>query len=659
MKTHLTKIFGIILLLSSIIFSPLGGFAQESRIQDDLYQYVNKTWIEQAELTPDVPIVDNSSDINDEMGAQLHTDLFSMIFGELEVPNEALAQFVTFYRIASDFERREREGAAPIQPYLRQIESIESIADLQKIATTFHVDGIPFPFVFSVDPDLKNSQQHTLYLNAPSLVSVPKDYLAHEEVYDNLLVIYKASRIRILELLGYDNATAIDLVDKAISFDKLLTPYVSTREEATDVMNAYFPHTMAEVSDYSNQFDLKGIAEELLGETVEHLVVSNDAYFQMLDQIVTEDNIESIKAWMLVGFAQSRSKHLTDELRLSEEVYSNALIGVTESYQKEDAAYQLAMTIFSEPIGIYYGKTYFGEEAKQEVTIMTQNVIEAYKERLRQNTWLSEPTKQSAIRKLETMRVMIGYPDYEAVALEDGILLPEDSLFENLMRLHRFAQQASFASLHLPVDKEEWAMAAHEVNAYYDPAGNSIVFPAAFLQAPNYSSEQTISENYGAIGATIGHEITHAFDPSGAKFDAHGNLNNWWTPEDFAAFEAKTKAMIEQWDALEYAGVPINGTLTLTENVADAGGLIVALEALQKHAGSDANLEEFFISWARTWREKATPEYYRNLIATDEHPPSELRANIHAQNLAQFHETFQTKEGDGMYLAPEKRVSVW
>lgn len=530
---------------------------------------------------------------------------------------------------------------------------------MQKIATAFHVDGIPFPFVFSVDPDLKNSQQHTLYLNAPSLVSVPKDYLAHEEVYDNLLVIYRASRIRILELLGYDNATAIDLVDKAIAFDKLLIPYVLIREEATDVMNAYFPHTMAEVSDYFNQFDLKGIAEELLGETVEYLVVSNDAYFQMLDQIVTEDNIESIKAWMLVGFAQSRSKHLTDELRLSEEVYSNALIGVTESYQKEDAAYQLAMTIFSEPIGIYYGKTYFGEEAKQEVTIMTQNVIEAYKERLRQNTWLSEPTKQSAIRKLETMRVMIGYPDYEAGALDEGILLPEDSLFENLMRLNRFAQQASFASLHLPVDKEEWAMAAHEVNAYYDPAGNSIVFPAAFLQAPNYSPEQTISENYGAIGATIGHEITHAFDPSGAKFDEHGNLNNWWTPEDFAAFEAKTKAMIEQWDALEYAGVPINGTLTLTENVADAGGLIVALAALQKHAGSDANLEEFFISWARTWREKATPEYYRNLIATDEHPPSELRANIHAQNLAQFHETFQTKEGDGMYLAPEKRVSVW
>ncbi|MDO4775343.1 MAG: M13 family metallopeptidase [Aerococcaceae bacterium] len=659
MKTYLTKIFGAILLLASIATSPLQAFSQELRIQDDLYQYVNKAWLEQAELTPDVPIVDNSSDINDEMGAQLHTDLFSMIFGELEVPNKALAQFVTFYRIVSDFERREREGAAPIQPYLRRIEAIKSIADLQKNAVDFHKEDFPFPFIFSVSPDLKDSQRHTLYLDNPSLVSVPKDYLTHEEIYDNLMVIYKASRIRMMELLGYDKVTATDLVDKAIAFDKLLMPYILTKEEATDVDKTYFPHSMSEVSNYSKQFNLEGVVIELLGETVERLVVSNENYFQALDKLVMEGNMELIKAWMLVGFAQKNAKYLSDEIRLSEEVYSNALIGVTESYQKEDAAYQLAMEIFNEPIGIYYGQTYFGEEAKEEVATMTRNIIEGYKERLRQNTWLSEPTKNAAIRKLETMHVMIGYPDYEAVALDDGLLASEDSLFDNMMRLNQTMHQATFSSLHIPVDKEEWAMAAHEVNAYYDPAGNSIVFPAAFLQAPNYSPEQTLSENYGAIGTTIGHEITHAFDPNGAKFDEYGNLNNWWTPEDFAAFEAKTKAMIAQWDALEYAGVPINGTLTLTENVADAGGLIVALEALQKQAGSEANLEEFFISWARAWREKATPEYYRNLIATDEHPPSELRANIHAQNLAQFHETFQTKEGDGMYLAPEKRVSVW
>lgn len=659
MKKYLTKLVSAAYVVAAITLIPLQVFAQDVRIQDDLYQSVNKEWLEKAELTPEVPLVDNASDIHDILSEQLHNDLFKMITGELATPNKAMEQFVTFFAIASNFEQRESEGAAPILPYLQEIEAIQSVEDLKAYAVPMHQIGMPFPFVYEVDADLKNSEVNTLYLSEPSLVGVPKDYKQQQEVYDNLLTIYKASRVRMLELLGYGKALATELVDQALAFDALLDPYTLTREELSDVDNSYFPHTMDEVSNYSKQFDFKQISTDLLGESADNLVVTNEKYFENIDQLVTEENLPLVKAWMLVSFAQNQSKFLTDEYRLAEEVYSNALIGVTESYFKEDAAYQLAVTLFGEPIGIYYGQTYFGEEAKTEVETMTQNIIAAYKDRLSQNTWLSESTKQAAIRKLETMKVMIGYPDYESTPFEDGIIVAGDHLFDTMMRISELSQYYNFASLHEPVDKESWAMGAHEVNAYYSPSSNSIVFPAAFLQTPNYSPEQTISENYGAIGATIGHEITHAFDPSGAKFDEYGNLKDWWTPEDFKAFEEKTKAMVEQWDALTYADAPLNGTLTLTENVADAGGLIVALEALQKQAGGQANLEEFFISWARTWREKGTPEYYRNLIATDEHPPSELRANVQAKNLTQFHETFQTKEGDGMYLAPEKRIVIW
>ncbi|MFR4955869.1 MAG: M13-type metalloendopeptidase, partial [Enterococcus gallinarum] len=278
-------------------------------------------------------------------------------------------------------------------------------------------------------------------------------------------------------------------------------------------------------------------------------------------------------------------------------------------------------------------------------------------DRLTSNTWLSEHTKQKAIVKLNKLGIHVGYPD-KIPAIYDRLHTdPDASLLQNALRFGRIFREDLFSKWQKPVDREEWEMSAATVNAYYHPFKNVIVFPAAILQAPFYSLSQSASANYGGIGAVIAHEISHAFDNNGAKFDEFGNLNNWWTAEDLAHFETLAQEMINEFDGLPFAGGTVNGTLTVSENIADAGGLSCALEAAEKE--TDVSLEDFFINWAKIWRTKAKEQYQQLLLAIDVHGPAKLRANIQVQNIDSFFTTFGIEPGDGMYRAPEDRVQIW
>jgi putative endopeptidase len=320
-------------------------------------------------------------------------------------------------------------------------------------------------------------------------------------------------------------------------------------------------------------------------------------------------------------------------------------------------AYQLASNIFSEPVGLYYGRKYFGEEAKKDVVEMVEEIINAYKERVANSDILCEQTKQKAILKLNTMKIKMGYPDKCDALFDQFVVNKNDSLYKAYCGIRRTILADRIAKLNKPVDKNKWLMPAHMVNACYDPSSNDITFPAAILQPPFYSIKQTRSQNLGGIGAVIGHEISHAFDNNGANMDENGNINNWWTKEDFKKFEKKTKLMIAQFEGIELPWGKVNSKLIVSENIADNGGMAVTIEIM--HSIKDADFKEYFANWARVWCMKAKDEYILYLLANDVHAPAKLRANITPRNFPEWYEAFEVTDKDQMYIAPEKRIIIW
>jgi|GEM_PF-89456 len=286
-----------------------------------------------------------------------------------------------------------------------------------------------------------------------------------------------------------------------------------------------------------------------------------------------------------------------------------------------------------------------------------KTMIEVYKDRLEKADWLAPETREKAIVKLNVITPHIGYPEKLPETYAKKIIDESKTLVENAQKLAQISIAHVWSKWNQPVDRSEWHMPANMVNAYYDPQQNQIVFPAAILQAPFYDLHQSSSANYGGIGAVIAHEISHAFDNNGAQFDETGSLSNWWTEEDLAHFNSLADKMIKLWDGIPFGDGKINGTLTVSENIADAGGLSCALEAAQ--ALPDADLEDFFFNWARVWCRKARPEYVNLRFNIYVHSPGELRANMAPKNLAAFYETFGIEPGDAMYLAPEDRGTIW
>ena len=331
--------------------------------------------------------------------------------------------------------------------------------------------------------------------------------------------------------------------------------------------------------------------------------------------------------------------------------------GIPAMTAVEKFAYQLASGMYSEPVGLYYGEKYFGEEAKKDITEIVHQIVDTYKSRIKNNDFLEEATKEKAILKLSTMGVKMGYPD-KVDEKYDLLVFDEDqSLFDIVTSLRNIRYANQLSDLTKPVNREEWAMPGHMVNACYNPFVNDITFPAAILQAPFYSLKQTRSENLGGIGAVIGHEISHAFDSNGAKCDENGNINNWWTKEDTKRFNKKINAMIKEFDGIELPWGKVNGKFIVSENMADNGGMAVTLDIMSRTEG--ASYEEYFMNWARVWCIKAKPEYLQLLLSLDVHGPAVLRANMQPRNFTEWYDTFKVKKTDKMYLAPSKRVIIW
>jgi putative endopeptidase len=628
------------------------------RLQDDFYEAVNADWLADTVLPASMPMVGTFGDLSDQVEKQLMDDFAIMQKGELKADSSELSEFLKLYAMASDYTTRNRQGAQPLLPYLDKISRIENLDQLDLVLRDWVLEGIPTPFSFSVQADMKEATANALYAHAPALFLQDVSYYGTKQA-DEQLALFEQTIQKLLVLAGQTGEQASLTAEQAVEFDKMLVPYIKTAEEASDEADAYNPVSVETFGSYSKYLHLGKLVTSLT-DAPKQVIVSDPKFFAVFDKLINKDTFPLLKSWITTGAVYSMAPKLSEDFLQTAYAFAMQQNGETAMDDKQKLAYQLASNSFSEVIGAYYGRTYFGADAKNDVTGLVNNIIQIYIRRLPNNDWLSRETIQAAIKKLNAMSIHIGYPDKIPPAYSRmKVLEPKDggSVLGNVMAFGRIQNEDMFAKVGAPVDKSAWSFSADTVNAKYDVESNTITFPAAILQAPFYSLKQTDSRNYGGIGAVIAHEVTHAFDSNGAKFDGDGNLVNWWMDADYKAFEGRTQAMVQEFDVLSFAGGTVNGKLTVTENTADAGGLSCALEAVKALPGAD--LKAFFENWATIWRTKETPEVEKLLLAQDVHAPAKLRVNIQLENLDDFYSTFGIKEGDGMYLPPEKRVSIW
>ena len=627
----------------------------QAEIKNDLYEAVNGEWLKTAKIPEDKPATGGFNDLVDAIDRQL-MDNFDQ-FTQTMPQDSRLQEAVKLYQLAKDFARRDQEGVAPLQKRLEQFTKLSSYADYQKHWSQFILEGSASPVSFDIDADMKNATVYALFAAAPGLILPEKNYYDKDNPQGPVLLKqWSIMTKKLLQKVGYDEEQADNLIDETIQFDSLLVPNVKSAEESADYSKMYNPQSLAEFAAHTNQLDLAKVISELIGTQPEKVIVTEPKYLAALDQIL-KDHFAIFKSWLIVNEVLGQAGLLTDELRTISGEYSRALSGSKKPVNHRKFAFYLTRGIFSQVVGDYYGRKYFGETAKADVTHMVKQMVDVYKQRLAHNEWLGETTKQKAITKLNHLGIQVGYPDQIPDLYNHLMVDPRESLLENVNQLGVVANQELFSRWNQPVDRLRWEMSAATVNAYYHPFKNIIVFPAAILQAPFYSLKQTSSENYGGIGAVIAHEISHAFDNNGALFDEYGNLNNWWTNEDTEHFQKLAQKMIDEFNGLPFAGQKVNGKLTVSENIADGGGLSCALAAAQEEA--DYSGQEFFINWARIWRMKATTQYMQLLLSIDVHAPNKLRANVQAQNQDEFFKVFDIHEGDPMWKSAEERVNIW
>lgn len=632
---------------------------EKVRIQDDLYEAVNGEWLKTAVIPDDKATTGGFSTLAENVEKIMMEDFKAFAEGKKETDIKEMHYAISLYKKILDTERRDREGIAPVLPVLEKIKALETVEDLNKVAKDFLLEGLELPISMGVTEDMADATKHAFIAYGPDIILPDTTYYADDnESGKKLLEAYADMAAKILKYAPLTEEEQKTFLDDTLAYDALIAAKVKSQLEWSEYYKNNNPMDVEEVAKNVAPFDIKKVLSDLYGDKAPTIVVVYDPKaIKEMNGYFSEENFKLYTHWLYVRTLLNATTCLSVELKSLGTTYSRTLRGVASDPVLEKEAYQVASAMYKEPVGVYYGRTYFGEDAKKDVVDMVHKIIDTYKIRMKKNTFLAEQTKEKAIKKLSTMEVKMGYPDEIKEIWSKLVFDEEDSYFDAVCKVSKIRMQDQLEELYKPVDRTRWLMPGHMVNACYNPNCNDITFPAAILQKPFYSLAQSLSENLGGIGAVIGHEISHAFDNNGAKFDENGNLNNWWLEEDFKAFEDLTKDMIKQFDGIEFHGGKVSGELTVSENIADNGGVGVTLEIMSTL--DNADYQSYFKNWARIWCMKAKEEYIQLLLANDVHSPTAIRANIPPRNFKEWYEAFNVTEKDQMYIAPENRISIW
>lgn len=639
--------------------------------KNDFYNYVNGSWMKDTEIP------DDQTSWGGFMVLRKKTDKDMLnILDKADKSNKYAegtdqAKALSIFKSKMDMEARDKLGIDPIKPILSKIEAIKTVADFQEVMSKNATEASQPFFGIAAFSNPTNSSMNSCYVTPGGLGLGDRDYyIKTDSKSKEIRGQYVDHITRMLQFLGDDEADARKQAETILAFETKLAVPRFDKVQSRDFRNFNNPRSIPELQNMVTDINWKQAFSDLgIEKKMDTVIVMQPEYMKVVQDVMTEGDIETWKTVMRWATLNDAAGQLTSDIETANwDFYSKTLRGAKKQRPADERALSTVNGSVGEALGQLYVDEMFPPEAKAKAEKMIGNVIDAYKDRINNLTWMSPETKVKAIEKLDKFVVKIGYPD-EWKDYSSMDVKKDNSYYENMLAVSNWGMKDNLDRINEPVDKKEWGMSPQTVNAYFNPFNNEIVFPAAILQPPFYDYKADEAVNYGGIGAVIGHEISHAFDDSGARFDANGNLVNWWTEADLVEFTKRGDALAEQYSNIEVLdSVFINGKFTLGENIGDLGGVLGAYDGLQKFLqenGRPENIDgftpeqRFFMSWATVWRTQIRDEALRTQVQTDPHSPGRHRATQPLQNVDAFFAAFDIKEGDGMYVKPEDRVRIW
>ena len=641
------------------------GMDPDIRPQDDLFGHVNGQWLDTAEIPADRSSWGPFVMLADEAESRVRAIIEDAAAGK--GAGESIQKIGDLYTSFMDEARAEELGVSPIEPGLAAVDEIGDHRDLAQFVGELERAGGSGLFVSHVETDDRNSDRYIVNIGQGG-IGLPDESYYRDEKFADIRTAYATHLERMFGLAGRPEPA--QAAQRVIDVETRLAKGHWERADTRDVIKTYNLTSLDELRASAPNFDWSTWGAALGGtdETLAETVVRQPSYLTHLSKTLEEVPLDEWKAWLAIRVIRAAAPYLSSDFVAENfDFYGKTLSGTPELRARWKRGVGLVEGAIGEAVGEIYVERHFPPRSKALMDDLVANLIEAYRRNIEKLDWMGEDTKKRAFEKLKTFRPKIGYPekfrDYSALEIA------ADDLIGNVTRAAAFETDRQLDKIGSPVDRDEWFMLPQTVNAYYSPGTNEICFPAGILQKPFFSPDADVAENYGGIGAVIGHEVGHGFDDQGSQYDGAGNLNEWWTAEDRARFSERSDALVKQYDEFSPRNLPdetVNGSLTVGENIGDLGGLTIALKAytisLDGGPASDVDgmtgAQRVFMNWAYVWRTKRRKEQEQQYLTIDPHSPPEFRANI-VRNLDEFHEAFATREGDGLWLDPAARVRIW
>ncbi len=631
---------------------------------EDFYRYSNGKWIDGHPIPPEKSFWGSSVEL-----VEWNRYILGMILEESALGDDhdpLRKQVGKFYLSAMDTETIEKIRFKPIDPFIERIEQIGTKEEILNVVAELHRQGISMFFSFDSSPDDKNSDYYAFRLSQGGISLPNRDYYL-EEPFDNVRKQYREHISKMFRLYGIPEKEADSFSQAVYGIEERMAKSSRTPVELRDPEKNYNPVHFNRISEISSHIDFRSYFQRISLPEVPYVIVGQPEFFAGLGELLESTPLEDWKVylkWKVIHFA---APYLHSEVENENfDFYNRKLFGQPEPEKRWKQAVSIVDMQIGEALGKLYVEQEFGEESRKRIAIMVDDLKEVFAEKLKKLDWMSEETKQKALEKFSKFRAKIGYPsrfiDYSSVEIR------EDDYIGNVMRANAFEFHREISRIGSPVDRELWYMTPPTVNAYFSPTENEIVFPAGILQPPFFDPELDDAVNYGSLGGTIAHEITHGFDDEGRKYDAKGNLREWWTEEDASAFLLRAKEVVALYGSQEVLpGVQVNGELTLGENIADLGGVSIAYEALERHLEKHPELrknidgftpeQRFYLGWSQSWRSSIRDEALKWQVSNDPHSPDNLRGDLPARVHHRFEEHFRAISKKGK--TGVGRILIW
>jgi len=636
------------------------------RPQDNFYRYVNGAWLNANEIPGDKTSIGSFYDLRDEADNSVKAIIEELAATENLKMGSDEQKVADLFRSFMDIDARDAAGIAPIQAIFDRINTLKNKDELATFFGENQKIGVGSPLAFYISVDAKDSTRYATHVWQSGLGLPDKDYYFNEtERFEKLRAGYIAHIENMFNLAGLKNGKAA--AQTIMALETKLAGFHWSKVESRDSTKRYNKFNVADLNTVTDAFNWTAFLEAQGVAAQKDLIINQPSFVKGFGETFAATPLADWQTYLTFHTLSNFSSSLTSALDNENfDFYSKQLSGREEQRPMWKRGVSVVNGNLGEVIGKVYVGRHFKPEAKVRMTQLVENLRGAYGASIDELEWMSDATKAAAHVKLASFDPKIGYPD----KWEDysALVIKSDDLVGNKMRSGTVSHNKEVAKLGGPIDRQEWGMTPQTVNAYYNPTKNEIVFPAAILQPPFFNLVADDAVNYGGIGAVIGHEMGHGFDDQGSKYDGDGNLRNWWTAEDLAAFKVRTDNLVTQYS--EYAvfdDLNVNGELTLGENIGDLSGVTIAYKAYKASLnGKEAAVidgltgdQRFFMGYAQVWRGKMVEKSLRNRVATDPHSPGEFRALGSLSNMPEFYKAFNVKEGDAMYIAPEKRVKIW